>query len=226
LQSFDAGALVFIGTTTPVTLFPPYSYQPSGGGTPFNPGASLEVQGSGAAGAGFDKFDEKFAATTLLLTSPPLDQIPMSTVFGLGSIPVAWNPGSDTVTITLSGNGGVATCSAQDSSGQFEIPRAAVTAVLGTAGGSSLALSITRERDTWDKSLSAHGMLTGATVQPVAWLEVSTFSSESATFQGCPGTETQCPDGCFDTSSDPLHCGSCTVVCAANQSCISGQCSQ
>jgi hypothetical protein len=84
---------------------------------------------------------------------------------------------------------------------------------------------VTRERDTWDKSVSTHGTLTTATVQPVGWLDLATASTESASFEGCSDpTETMCPDGCYDTQTDEYHCGSCTVVCAANEVCQSGQC--
>jgi hypothetical protein len=223
-QSFDGGALVFIGTTTPLTLFPPYT-APQGGGAPFAPGASIEVQGSGASGTGFDKFDVKDSATSLVRTSPALSSLADAVIFGLGTVPVGWVPGSDTVTVTLAGAGGVATCPANDASGHFDVPRDAITAALGKNGGSTLTVAVTRERDAWDKAGSTHGALTGATVQPVGWLELSTISTEMTTFQGCSGTgETYCPDGCFDTSTDPLHCGSCSVVCSSSQVCLNGQC--
>jgi hypothetical protein len=224
-ETFDAGALAFAGTTTPITLFPPYQYSMTSGGAPFLAGAQIEVQASGATGAGFDKFDEKFTATTFLQTNPPLDKIPTTTVFGSGPIPVGWAPGSDTIKIVVAGLGGVATCNAVDSSGSFQIPRAVVTAAMGPQGTSSLAISVVRERDDWRKSESTHGQMTTATVQPVGWLELTTESSESATFQGCatPG-DTMCPDGCYDLKTDPYHCGSCSTVCGSNQACASGQC--
>ena len=85
---------------------------------------------------------------------------------------------------------------------------------------------MTRARDEWHKDRTTHGSMTTATVQHAGWLELTTESSESASFQGCAGAgETMCPDGCFDTQSDQYHCGSCTVVCGANQACIAGQCS-
>jgi hypothetical protein len=225
-ESFDAGALVFVGTTTPITLFPPYTYQGMVGIAPFTPAAQIQVQASGASGAGFDAFSASTNGTSLVKTNPPLDQIAKSTVFGLGALPIGWIPGSDTVTVSVAGAGGVVTCAADDSSGQFQVPRAAIQAAQGPTGGSSLSIAVTRERDDWNKSVSTHGTLSTATVQPVAWVEISTVSSEVASIQGCPGTsETMCPDGCFDTSSDPLHCGSCTVICGSGQACVSGQCS-
>jgi len=227
-QSFDAGALAFAGTTTPITLFPPYAYDAMGMGAPFLAGSQIEVQASGASGAGFDKFDEKFTATSFLQTNPPISQLTAATVFGLGAVPVAWNPGSDSITVTVTGSGGTVTCDAQDSTGSFQIPRDAVNAAVGKGSGAGLTLTVTRERDEWHKSESDHGTLVGATVQPAAWLELTTISTETATIQpseGCsvPG-ETMCPDGCFDLTNDPTHCGSCTTVCTSAQTCSAGQC--
>jgi hypothetical protein len=222
-ETFDAGTLTFAGTTTPITLFPPYSYQ-GAPGAPFLPGSQIEVKASGATGPGFDKFDETFMATTFLQTNPPLDTLASATVFGAGTVPIDWAPGTDSVKITGAGAGGVATCAASDSSGHFDIPRAAVTSALGQAGTASVAIDVTRERDEWRKSESTHGSLTTGQVQPVGWLELTTASTESHSFLGCASAQTMCPDGCFDTSSDPYHCGSCTAVCSATQTCESGQC--
>jgi hypothetical protein len=224
-QSFDAGALAFAGTTTAITLFPPYTYEGTGMGAPFLAGAQIEVQASGASGAGFDKFDEKFTATSFLQTTPPIDQITSATVFGEGSVPVAWNPGNDSIIVTVTGGGGSVTCNAQDSTGSFAIPRDAVNAALGKGGGSALTLTVTRERDEWHKSEADHGTLVGATVQSAAWLELTTLSTESATFQGCQITsETMCADGCFDLNVDPLHCGSCSTICSGAEVCANGKC--
>jgi hypothetical protein len=224
-ETFDAGALVFVGTTTPITLFPPYTYQGTAGIPPFTPATQIQVQASGASGAGFDAFMATTNATSLMKTNPPINQLPSATVFGLGALPIGWIPGSDTVTVSVAGAGGVVTCAAEDSSGQFQIPRAAIQAAQGAMGGSALSIAVTREHDDWNKSASTHGTLSTATVQPVGWVEISTVSSEAATIQGCPVTsETMCPDGCFDTSTDPLHCGSCTIICGSGQSCVSGQC--
>jgi hypothetical protein len=224
-QSFDAGALAFAGTTTPITLFPPYAYEAMGMGAPFLAGAQLEVQASGASGAGFDKFDEKFTATSFLQTSPPISQLTSATVFGVGTVPIGWNPGNDSIIVTVSGAGGIVTCDAQDSTGSFAIPRDAMNAAVGKGGGSALTLTVTRERDEWHKDQSAHGTLVGATVQPSGWLELTTMSAESAVFQGCQITsDTMCPDGCFDLDTDPLHCGSCSTVCIGGQICSNGGC--
>jgi hypothetical protein len=227
-QTFDAGALAFAGTTTPITLFPPYQYQSTASGAPFLAGAQIEVQASGAAEAGFDKFDQKFTATTFLQTN--LAMITAATVSGSGAVPITWTPGGDDITVTVSGPGGVASCTATDASGAFQVPHAVVTAALGPEGPSEVSFTVTRERDDWDKSATTHGTLTGATVQPIGWVELTTTSTESASFTvtaqpTCTGAgDTMCPDGCFDTQTDPYHCGSCTVVCSATDTCVSGQC--
>jgi hypothetical protein len=225
-ESFDAGALVFVGTTSPITLFPPYQYPSTASVPPFSPAAQIQVQASGATGAGFDAFTSTTTATAFVKTSPPLDTIPAAMVFGLGALPIGWVPGSDTVTITLMGSAGtIVTCPADDSTGQFQVPRAAIQAAQGTSGGSSLTVAVTRERDDWNQNASTHGTLTTATVQPVGWVELSTSSTEGYVFDGCPDpTQTLCPDGCYDLSDDPLHCGSCTVICSSSQTCGSGQC--
>jgi hypothetical protein len=225
-ESFDAGILTFIGAATGITLAPPYAYQ-GGPGAPFVPGSQLEVKASGALGAGFDAFDETFTATTFVQTSPSLDSIATATVFGAGSVPIGWVPGSDAVKITVAGGGGVATCVASDPSGHFDVPRAVITAALGSSGAALVAIGVTRERDEWRKDASTRGSLSTEKVQPVGWLELTTTSTETYSFQGqgCPTAgQTMCPDGCFDTSSDSYHCGSCTTVCAPTQSCQGGQC--
>jgi hypothetical protein len=223
-ETFDAGAIAFAGTTTPITLFPPYQYAGTTGGSPFLAAAPIEVQASGATGAGFDKFDEKFTATTFLQTVPPIDTIPAATVFGTGPLPLGWAPGNDSIVVTLEGAGGVATCTATDASGSYQVPRAVVSAALGK-GSSTLSLSVSRERDDWKKSETTHGKMSTATVQAVGWLQLTTTSTESASFQGCTvASETMCPDGCVDAQVDPYHCGSCTTVCSANQTCVNGTC--
>ncbi len=40
----------------------------------------------------------------------------------------------------------------------------------------------------------------------------------------CPAGQTQCGASCFNLSSDPAHCGSCTRSCTASESCEAGAC--
>jgi hypothetical protein len=226
IETFDAGPIAFSGTTTPITLFPPYSYQPTTSGSLFLAGAQIEVQASGAAGAGFAGFDEKFTATTFLQTSPQLSQLDRGTVFGTGSVPIGWVPGNDSITITASGGGGSASCTANDASGKFDLPREVIAAVLGTTSGSYLTINVSRQRIETKKDKQTKGTLSSATVQPVGWLDLTTMSTESAEFQGCPlASETACGQDCANLSTSFNHCGSCNVACQSGQQCLNGQCS-
>ncbi len=228
IQTFDAGALALAGAgmTTPINLFPPYAFDSTAQDAPFLAGKSIEVQASGAAGAGFGKFDETFTATTLLQTN--LSSFSSTGISATGGIPLTWTTGSDSINVVVAGAGGAATCTATDANGTFQVPSAVVVAALG--GTTELSVTVTRERDEWHKNESTHGTLSTATVQPVGWLELTTTSSESAMFQvtlppQCSGPEeVLCPDGCFDTQTDLHHCGSCTTVCSSTESCFEGQC--
>jgi hypothetical protein len=223
IEAFNAGALAFAGTTTPLTLYPPYTFEPTGSGSLFLAGAQLEVQGSGATGAGFAAFDQKFTATTFLQTSPSLSTLPASQVWGSGPIPVGWAPGNDSIVVSVSGPLGLAQCPATDSSGQFQVPRAVVNAVLGS-GGQSITVSVTREHNDIDKNAKTQGTLTAETVQPIGFLEVSTSSTESFSFEGCAGGEAVCADGCVDLQTSGTDCGACGNACQAGQYCSSGSC--
>jgi hypothetical protein len=228
IETFDAGAISFAGTTTPITLFPPYSFTSSTSGSPFLAGAQIEVQGSGATGAGFDKFDEKFTATTLLQTSPTLDKIPLQTIFGTGSIPLAWMPGQDTVTVTVSGAYGSATCAADDTAGSFQVPRAVVNAVSTPPQGGigytqSVSVSVSRVRMEEHKDAKTKGSLTSATVQPVGFLKLTTSSTESYSYQGCTSGEAMCGSQCTDILNSTTDCGGCGITCGAGY-CESGGC--
>jgi hypothetical protein len=225
IQSFNAGALAFAGTTEPLTLYPPYTFTPTGSGSLFLAGASLEVQGAGSAGAaGFMGFDQKFTATTFLQTSPSLSTLASNVVWGTGAIPVGWAPGSDTVVVTVSGALGEAQCPATDSLGQFAIPRQVVDAVVGT--GTELTIGVTRQHTDWNKSLKTQGTLVSETVQPVAFLEVETSSTESFSFTGsaCPTGESLCTSGCVNVLSSATNCGTCGNVCPTGDYCSEGEC--
>jgi hypothetical protein len=235
IQSFDAGPLAFSGTTTSITMFPPYKFETSGvGGAPFLGGATIEVQASGATDAGFEKFDEKFTATTFIQTSPQLSKIPRQQVFGTGPLPIAWAPANDTIVITLTGVGGSATCKVQDSLGKFDVPRSVVDAVqkvdgsTTTSSSGSISVSIARQHRDVKKDKHAKGKLDLTEVKPDGWLELITSSSETASFQGCPTNQTICPDtsesACTDLSYDRNNCGACGHVCTSSQTCSNGTC--
>jgi hypothetical protein len=221
-QTFDAGSIVFAGTTVPITLFPPYSFRPSANGAPFVPGSELTVRASGATGAGFEKFEEKFSATELVLSSPPLHKTDLGVVFGTGALPVGWQPGNDRISITLGGAGGAAVCKAQDSAGKFDVPREVIDAVIGTS--TQLSVAVTREKRVLRKGKKTKGELVGQTIQPEGRLLLVTSSSESASFRGCEGSERLCGGRCVDVRFDSENCGRCGRRCTG--SCSSGVCSE
>ena len=41
---------------------------------------------------------------------------------------------------------------------------------------------------------------------------------------GCAGGQTLCSGACYDTATDPNHCGGCATVCSGGQSCVGGAC--
>ncbi len=221
-ETFTAGVLAFAGTTVPITLYPPYSFTPSGTGAPFLAGAQLEVQASGATDVGFTGFDEKFTSTTFLQTNPPLDTLALTTVFGSGPLTLGWAPGQDTILVSVTGPNGTAQCTGTDSAGTLDVPRAAINAVTG--GSTSLSITVSRIRTEERTGEHTKGQMLTAKVQPIAWLDLTTMSSETASFQGCATGQMLCPDGCFDTQSDPLHCGTCTNACSPGAFCDLGQC--
>ena len=231
--TFDAGPLAFSGTTTSITMFPPYQFESTGQGAPFLGGAQLTVQASGATGAGFDKFDETFTATTFLQTTPSLSKIAKSDIFGSGSLPIGWAPANDTILISITGAGGTATCKVQDSLGKFDVPRSVVQAAQGDTstttgtGSTSLSISVARQKRDIKKDKHAKGSLDLVSVKPDGWLELITLSTESASFQGCGTGQDFCgsADTCTDLSYDRLNCGSCGNICPGTQSCYSGTCS-
>lgn len=228
-ESFDAGPLAFSGTTTSITMFPPYRFESTGQGAPFLGGAQLEVQAQGATEAGFEKFSEKFTATTFLQTTPSLAKIDRNKIFGTGAVPIAWVPSTDTIVITVSGVGGSATCKVKDTLGKFDVPRSVVKAVQTTTGSttttSSLSISVSRMKKEVKKDKKAKGELAIATVKPEGWLELITTSTESASFQGCPGTQSFCDEACTSLQTDRYNCGSCGNECSSSQSCYQGACS-
>jgi hypothetical protein len=222
-EDFNAGALAFAGTTTPITLYPPYAFTGETSGAPFLAGAQIEVQGSGATVAGFDKFDETFHATTFVQTVPALDKLPLSQVWGAGPIPVGWAPGADSIVVDVTGPQGTAECPADDASGHFDVPRAVVQAVTGTSS-QELSISVTRKRVETKKDGHTKGTLSTATVQPVGFLQLVTTSSESASFAGCSAGQTMCGDHCADLTFSATDCGACGHACTGGAYCSSGVC--
>lgn len=218
--AFDAGPIAFSGTTTPITLYPPYAFQGDAKGAPFLGGVDLRVKAQGAATRGFEAFDETFKATTFIQATPSLDRIKREAVFGKGPLTVAWVPGADDIVVTVGGAAGAATCKAIDANGKFDVPRAVVDRVRGTGPASgTVTLGLSRQRVETKKDKRAKG---GPDVQPVGWLALTTTSFESTSFQGCTAGQTACGDDCVDTATDPRNCGACGAVCTG--SCSAGKC--
>jgi hypothetical protein len=225
LETFDAGALSFSGTTVPLTLFPPYQFAGDVTGALALPGQEITVHASGATGAGFAAFDRSFVATELLVTS--IDEITMEQAYGPGALPVRWQPGSHEVRVTLTvagvaGGYGVVTCDAPDT-GTFDVPRAAIAAAVSADEPSSIHLDVARRAVALHTDAMTTGALLQATVQPVGWVELVSSSSESITIQGCSGLAF-CGGACVDTQSDETNCGACNVVCGPTQTCSLGDC--
>ncbi|MBX3219786.1 MAG: hypothetical protein KF795_04655 [Labilithrix sp.] len=231
IESFDAGPIAFSGTTTSITMFPPYAYENNGNtGAPFLANAEIKVQAQGAVDAGFEAFDESFKATTFLQTSPALNKIPREKVFGTGALPIAWKAGADAIVITVAGPGGAVTCKAKDAEGKFDVPRSAIEAALGdeeeNAGPRSLSLSVSRQRKETRKGFTAKGELSQVKVEPEGWLDLVTLSTESTSVQGCRASETACGSGneCANLQTDRNNCGSCGKSCGSGMACGGGKC--
>lgn len=227
-ESFDAGPLAFSGTTTAISLFPPYAYRAQSDGAPFVSGASLRVKAQGAVGAGFAAFDESFTATSFIQTKPALEKLHKEDVFGQGPLTVGWVPGEDAIVVTVASQYGSAQCPADDAKGSFAVPRAVIDAVRSSPDGSgksgSVTASIARQRRELKKDKRTVGSLSGATVEPVGWLELVTSSMESSAFQGCSGESVACADACVDVSVDADNCGACGHACGASEHCAAGKC--
>jgi hypothetical protein len=230
VETFDAGPLAFTGTSTAITLFPPYTYKADGGsGAPFVPGAEIKVLAQGPTDAGFEKFNESFTATTFIQSKPQLNKVSREELFGTDDVPVSWVPGSDSIVVTVGGTGGSVACKATDSDGKFTLPRAAIDAALGDQAQTqyyqpTLVLSLARQRMETKKGEKTTGTLSTATVQPEGWLEFITSSTETTTFQGCQSGYDVCGSACADLTSDETNCGSCGHTCTSGQSCVSGAC--
>ncbi len=230
IETFDGGALTFIGTPIPITLFPPYSFMSNDNASPFAPGAAAKLQATGASDAGFEKFEKEFTGTDFMATSPKLNTIGLAEVFGDGPVPLKWSPGAGQVTITASvqtheNKIGTITCKADDASGGFDVPREALEAAVDGAGISYMTVSIQRQRTDWFKDLTTKGELTGVTVQPIGFLQIITSSTEFHGFQGCSPGDVPCGEICFNVQFDAKNCGGCGVTCAADETCEFGECS-
>lgn len=229
---FDAGPLAFAGTTTPITMYPPYSFESDGQGAPFLAGVEITVQGAGAAEAGFEKFDEKFKATTFLQMNPQLSKIGRDKIFGTAALPVVWTPGADAVVINISGLGGTVSCKVDDKLGKFDVPRTVVKAALGTpapgteTAAQSLSLSVARLRKEVKKGKKTKASAAVSKVQPDGWLELTTMSTETGSFTGCASTQTVCGETCCSTGYTCSATGTCVYGSGTTcDTCLTSYCS-
>jgi hypothetical protein len=70
------------------------------------------------------------------------------------------------------------------------------------------------------------GLAEGNAAQDASKLEASRFDGPGVESEACPLTA--CPTGCYDTTSDPQHCGGCSTSCGAGPDsyavCVHGGC--
>ncbi|MEM6295180.1 MAG: hypothetical protein AAGA54_28170 [Myxococcota bacterium] len=215
-EDFDAGSLSFSGTTTPITLFPPYVANGFDTGAPYLPSSDVSISASGATGAGFEAFDASFGTTTLMNSS--LDDVTVSQAYGSGPMPVQWQAGTDDVVVSvtvsaLDGSYGTITCDADDANGGFDVPREAIEAAVGGQDAAAVSVSLTRRRVEVVDGLTTTGELLFAEVQSDGRLELITSSTASATIEGCGFAELLCDDECTDVEFDQDHCGGCNQPC-------------
>ncbi len=227
VETFDAGALTFGGTTTALTLFPPYTFNGEASGAPFAPGSTLSVDASGATAAGYEAFSREFEATSLLQTD--LELLGIQQAYGDGPIPIGWTAGAESITVTaavasIEGQVGTVVCEADDATGSFSFPREAIDAAIDGGALSGITLTVTRKRTELHTDLSTTGQLLDTTVQPEGWLELVTMSSESFTVEGCDFGEAVCGGDCIDVSFDHDNCGGCGNGCANSDVCNEAHC--
>jgi hypothetical protein len=229
IQSFNGGDIVFSGAglAIPVTLLAPdYTFASTSTGSPFVPGGTIDVTGTGATGAGFAPFSETFTATTLLQTTPSLSKLTAANVYSPAGLTLGWQPGGDSITIEISGPAGTASCAAPDSAGTFTVPAQVVTKVSGT-GSPGVTISVARTRMVEKTDGKTQGTLTGETVQSVGYIDLTTTSVETYSVEGCGagsgGGLTTCADGCVDLLTSSTDCGTCGNSCGTGY-CESGTC--
>ena len=68
------------------------------------------------------------------------------------------------------------------------------------------------------------GGAAGATVGGAMPVGATTGNGGTSSTAGSNGNSGATNTGCVDLASDPLHCGDCATVCAANEVCDAGQC--
>jgi hypothetical protein len=234
---FNAGIVTLSGdgVSKTITLRPPYNYTASGD-SPFVPESDIKVSASGATETGFAKFTDTFTATAFIETSPPLQKLDPAKFFDeTGPVTVGWKAGSGDLKITLTGNKGSAVCTADDSSGTFDITRKVIRQVWEDDGSSfsspSISVSIGRSTTKVKKDCTTTGTVEGVDIPPVGFARFITESIETFTVQGCASGQKSCPTTsgtgttCTNVLTDSYNCGDCGVKCNTSiEYCSSGQC--
>ncbi len=231
---FNAGVITLSGdgVTKSITLRPPYSFS-TDGDSPFVPEGEITVNASGATEAGYEKFKDTFTATTFIQTTPALEKLDPVAVFEeTGPVSLGWKPGSDEVSIMVTGNKGTAICKADDAEGKFDVTRKVIRQVWSDEGFStpSLSVSISRTKAKLKKDGKTMGEVQGVELPPVGFVRFVTSSTETFTVQGCSSGYKSCASTsgtgktCTNVMSDRYNCGDCGNTCASSQYCSSGQC--
>jgi hypothetical protein len=231
---FNAGVITLSGdgVTKSITLRPPYSFS-TDGDSPFVPEGEITVNASGATEAGYEKFKDTFTATTFIQTTPALEKLDPVAVFDeTGPVSLGWKPGSDEVTITVTGNKGTAICKADDAEGKFDVTRKVIRQLLDDDSFStpSMTFSISRSKAKLKKDAKTMGEVEGVELPPVGFVRFVTTSTETFSLQGCSSGYKSCPSTsgtgrtCTNVMSDRYNCGDCGNTCPSSQYCSSGQC--
>lgn len=188
VETFDAGRLDIFGTISPITLYPPYTLPAGTDGPLAMPDKELTVMATGSSDAGFAPFEAKVTTTDAVFST--LDQILPTEAFGVGDLMIGWVPGAADLTISLVvtgtlGNTGTVTCEADDTTGSFAVPRAAIDAAIDAAvtgdTANTIAVSIQRVHTETTTGLETQGTLLEQMVQPEGWIDFSYVSVETGT---------------------------------------------
>jgi len=101
-----------------------------------------------------------------------------------------------------------------------------------TASGAICALQCNDDADCTSLS-TAHTCANGLCVAPALSVQstddiavdgAADATAPETSAPNCMMDEARCADMCVDLRSDPLHCGTCDVVCAQGQTCIDARC--
>jgi hypothetical protein len=184
VETFDAGRLDFIGTLSPITLYPPYTIPATVPGPLAQPDREITVTASGATQAGFGAFEA--VTTSMDSVFSEIDTILPAEAFGATDLQIDWLAGMDDMTISITVTGmlglsGTVTCEADDAAGSFAVPRTALTAAIPADTPTSFSVALQRRHTETTMGLETVGTLLDQTVQPVGWIDFAYVSIETGT---------------------------------------------